>query len=63
MHHELTLYTNDRVAPVPADRDYRDNLDHDCDPPAGSLPRLYRGVVWSDILAEINAELEARKAA
>lgn len=62
MHHELTLHTNHQaptpVAPI-APAEYRD---YDYDPPVGSLPRLYRGVVWSDIVAEINAELEARKA-
>jgi hypothetical protein len=33
------------------------------EPPPGSVPRLYRGVVWSDIVAEIYAEQEERKAA
>lgn len=58
MRHDLTLHTNDSAA-APTDRDY--GSDYDFDPPVGSLPRLYRGVVWSDIVAEINAELEARK--
>jgi uncharacterized protein DUF6222 len=64
-HHELTLHTNDQApAPAAATGD-RGELDSqfDYDPPVGSLPRLYRGVVWSDIVAEINAEQEARKAA
>lgn len=75
MHqHELTLHTNREPLPAAAqsaasatDRDYTGDYggeyDYDYDPPVGSLPRLYRGVVWSDIVAEMNAELEARKAA
>ncbi|HEX3650486.1 MAG TPA: DUF6222 family protein [Pseudonocardiaceae bacterium] len=60
-HHDLTLHTNNQTPAPATDRDYED--DYDYDPPVGSLPRLYRGVVWSDIVAEINSELEARKAA
>ncbi|HEX5114864.1 MAG TPA: DUF6222 family protein [Pseudonocardiaceae bacterium] len=69
MHHELTLHTNRDPLPAataaaPAtDGGYRGEYDYDYDPPVGSLPRLYRGVVWSDIVAEMDAELEARKAA
>ncbi|HEY1573380.1 MAG TPA: DUF6222 family protein [Pseudonocardiaceae bacterium] len=73
-HHELTLHTNREPLPAAAQAaaagnasdysgDYGSEYDYDYDPPVGSLPRLYRGVVWSDIVAEMNAELEARKAA
>lgn len=58
MHRDLTLHTNDETH-----SDQGPEYGYDYDPPVGSLPRLYRGVVWSDIVAEINAELEARKAA
>ncbi|HKN98717.1 MAG TPA: DUF6222 family protein [Pseudonocardiaceae bacterium] len=60
MHRDLTLHTNNDT-----DQDHGTgySYDYDYDPPVGSLPRLYRGVVWSDIVAEINAEEEARKAA
>lgn len=60
MHRDLTLHTNND-----AEQDHGTgySYDYDYDPPVGSLPRLYRGVVWSDIVAEINAEEEARKAA
>ena len=58
MHRDLTLHTNNDT-----DQDHGTGYSYDYDPPVGSLPRLYRGVVWSDIVAEINAEEEARKAA
>jgi hypothetical protein len=35
----------------------------DYEPPVGSMPRLYRGVIWSDVVAEIYAEREEREAA
>jgi hypothetical protein len=60
MHRDLTLHTNNETD---SDHGTEYGYGYDYDPPVGSLPRLYRGVVWSDIVAEINAELEARKAA
>jgi hypothetical protein len=35
----------------------------DYEPPVGSMPRLYRGIVWSDVVAEIYAEREERREA
>ncbi|HEX4703820.1 MAG TPA: DUF6222 family protein [Pseudonocardiaceae bacterium] len=42
---------------------HEDDVFGDYEPPVGSMPRLYRGVIWSDVVAEINADREQREAA
>ncbi|HEY3750282.1 MAG TPA: DUF6222 family protein [Pseudonocardiaceae bacterium] len=55
--------TNDRIlSSVENTQSDSDELT-EYEPPIGSVPRLYRGVVWSDIVAEIYAEQEEREAA
>ncbi|HEX5405922.1 MAG TPA: DUF6222 family protein [Pseudonocardiaceae bacterium] len=63
------MTTNDRILSSVENSHSTDNTHAVADelteyePPIGSVPRLYRGVVWSDIVAEIYAEQEERKAA
>jgi hypothetical protein len=61
--------TNDRILSAVESSHQTDSVSAPTDelteyePPIGSVPRLYRGVVWSDIVAEIYAEQEEREAA